>query len=279
MEPMLTIGIMQGRLSNKINLPLQSFPKKWQSEFKYASQLGLKNIEWLFDETFNNPISTDEGRKQIRELSRKYNIEIVSLCAHKFIDGKLFKTDQKADEATRQLNDLITYTEELKIKHIILPVMDALSIKSRGAKDQLKDILRSLLKPSSSMILLESDLPMKDLNTFIEDVSLDNVKVLYDLGNSTANKHDLVSEIYDYHSLIAEIHVKDRYHNGSSDRLGCADVNFDDVAWALKQVAWSGPVILETPVFDNWMTEAEHNISFAKNWIDKIVSTEEGDKE
>ena len=74
------------------------------------------------------------------------------------------------------------------------------------------------------------------------------------------------------HSLIAEIHIKDRYFNGSSDRLGCADVDFDSVARILNNICWNGLVVLETPIFNDWRIEAEHNILFTKKWISKIIS-------
>ena len=52
------IGIMQGRLSNKSNLPLQSFPiNSWEFEFNRANNIGFKKIEWLIDKEndYKNP--------------------------------------------------------------------------------------------------------------------------------------------------------------------------------------------------------------------------------
>ena len=38
---------MQGRLSQKENLPLQSFPFEWEQEFSRARDIGFMKIEWL----------------------------------------------------------------------------------------------------------------------------------------------------------------------------------------------------------------------------------------
>ena len=58
----LSFGIMQGRLSQKIDLPLQSFPHdSWENEFSRAKELGFKRLEWLVDieNDYNNPIFSE----------------------------------------------------------------------------------------------------------------------------------------------------------------------------------------------------------------------------
>ena len=53
----LNIGIMQGRLSPKINNQIQAFPNKyWENEFKIASKNKIHSIEWIIDE-YKNPIT------------------------------------------------------------------------------------------------------------------------------------------------------------------------------------------------------------------------------
>ena len=266
---------MQGRLSCKRGLPLQSFPASWQDEFKYASKLGFHNIEWLVDEKGNNPISTPKGRNQIKKESNKYNIEVSSLCAHQLMSVGLLSKGKESIQGIKQFTNIVSWGVELGVKHIILPAMETLSIKSNDRKARLKELLQNIIKPTDPIILIECDLPLSELACFIEEVDLDNVKVLYDLGNATAEGYDLSKEIIENYSLIGEIHIKDRYVNGSSNRLGHADVDFDGVAKALKHVSWRGTVVLETPVFDDWLTEAENNISFIKKWINQILPSGE----
>ena len=48
---------MQGRLSQKNNLPLQSFPfNTWENEFYRAKTIGFNKIEWLVDKEFDYKI-------------------------------------------------------------------------------------------------------------------------------------------------------------------------------------------------------------------------------
>ena len=62
------IGIMQGRLSQKSNSPLQSFPiNSWEFEFNRANKIGFKKIEWLIDKEndYNNPFFSKKDRQKI----------------------------------------------------------------------------------------------------------------------------------------------------------------------------------------------------------------------
>jgi sugar phosphate isomerase/epimerase len=271
MERTFSIGIMQGRLSCKRGLPLQSFPGSWQDEFKNASKLGFHNIEWLVDEKGNNPISTPKGRNKIRKESKKYNIEVSSVCAHQLMNVGLLDKGKESVKGIEQFKKIVSWGKELGVKYVILPVMETLSIKSSGRKARLKELLQNTIKHTDPKILLECDLPMSEVALFIQDVNLENVKVLYDLGNAVAYGFDISKEITENYSLIDEIHIKDRYMKGASNRLGRADVDFDAAAKALKHVSWRGTVVLETPVFDDWLIEAEKNISFTKKWIRKIL--------
>ena len=70
-------GVMQGRLSKIIDNKIQAFPKKhWRLEFSRAKKLGLKSIEWTLDykDLYKNPILTYRGRKEIKQISKKYKI-------------------------------------------------------------------------------------------------------------------------------------------------------------------------------------------------------------
>ena len=88
----IKIGIMQGRLSDKLSQPLQSFPwADWQKEFERAHSLGFNQIEWLIDgnNDSNNPIATLCGQKEIMELltteeiNKLFNLEKIMININK----------------------------------------------------------------------------------------------------------------------------------------------------------------------------------------------------
>ena len=278
MDHTIVTGIMQGRLSDKPGQPLQSFPwKSWREEFSRASFFGLNQIEWLVD-GYNdtmNPLASYQGRKEIKDLSLQYNISVNSVCAHKFIDGALLGEDESAKTTKLALSQLLLWASEAEIKFVILPIMGAMSIQNPKAKNKLRKILHEIVTIHSPTILLESDLPAIDLKEFIDETNLDNVRVLYDLGNASAMNFDITKELNILHSMIGEIHIKDRFINdGGSDRLGEADTPLNSAAKTLSELSWRGPVILETPVFDDWNAEAESNISYTERWVDLILNSE-----
>ena len=271
----MRIGIMQGRLSNKQGKPLQSFPwNSWKEEFVRAHSIGFKQIEWLVDgvNDDDNPIASVNGRKEISLLSIKYDVSINSLCAHALIDGKLLSNGKNQKDALEKFSKILFWASEARIEYVILPVMDAMSIQTDESKEKLRKVLHEVVDSYTPKVLLESDLSAIQLKEFLDEVNLENVGVLYDLGNATAMGFDIESELKLLYPLIEEVHIKDRYiNNGSSDRLGMANTSFDKAIQILQKSFWNGSLVLETPVFDNWKDEAEANFSFTKNLVDSVA--------
>lgn len=272
----MLIGIMQGRLSNKSAMPLQSFPwDSWEEEFVRASSIGFNQIEWLLDgvNDTNNPIASVDGRKQILYLSKKYSVNVKSLCAHTFIDGKLLSKGKSQKEAIDKLSKILTWAFEAKIDYVILPVMDAMSIRNSHSREKFKEVLCGISRHShgSPKILLESDLPAFQLKEFIDSLESNSIGVLYDLGNATAMGFNLEEDLKLLSPIIKEVHIKDRFFdNGNSGRLGTADTPFHTAFRVLKKLMWSGSFILETPIFNNWENEAKANFSFTKNLVESV---------
>jgi L-ribulose-5-phosphate 3-epimerase UlaE len=263
-----SIGIMQGRLSCKTGKPLQSFPIGfWSEEFSRAKKLGFNQIEWVFDGISDekNPISTVNGRKKIKALCKKHEIVVNSLCAHKFINGYLLN-EHLAGKEKKVLSNLLLWAKDINIKYVILPIMDSMSIKkNNNAKEKFQKILSEVVKENSPIILLETDMPAIEVKSFINKVALKNVQVLYDLGNANAMGFKIEEELNILRDIIGEIHIKDRFSNeGKSMRLGNADTPIAIAAKTLSSLSWKGSIILETPVFDDWLLEAENNILYTQ---------------
>ncbi len=271
MKQLIRTGIMQGRLSDKPGQSLQSFPwESWREEFSRANSIGFDQIEWLVDGNGDdkNPITSVDGRKEIADLSIKYDVSVKSLCAHTLIDGKLFGESVDLENAKDKFSKILLWASEAKIEFVILPIMDAMSIQSDNSKEKLKKILHEVVNNNSPKVLLESDLPAIQLKEFVDEVALDKVGILYDLGNATAMGFDIENELKLLHSMIGEIHIKDRFfNNGGSDRLGMADTSFNTAIKTINKLSWSGTFVLETPIFNNWKDEAEANFAFTRQMI------------
>ena len=269
---MNNIGVMQGRLSDKPNLALQSFPwDSWQKEFERANSIGFNQIEWLVDgyNDNDNPTASLEGQKEILELSDKFSVSVNSLCAHSLIDGNLLHADPLiVENAKHKFSQILSWASAINIEFVIFPIMDAMSIQSDYAKEKLKNILHEVVDIDHPKILLESDLTAFQLNFFLDDVDMDNLGILYDLGNATAMGFDIENELRVLHADIGEVHIKDRYiNNGGSVRLGNADTRFEAAVRILNDLSWQGSFVLETPILGDWQTEAYSNFNFTANLL------------
>jgi len=267
----IPIGIMQGRLSNKPGQELQSFPYgRWHDEFERAHKNEYELIEWLVD-TYDNPIVTPEGRAEIKTISNRYGIRVRSLCAHVFMNGDLISDGADALFAKNYLSNLLEFANEVDIEFVILPVMDKMSLRKSQSKITLKRVLSQVLREQKTALLLESDLRGNDLKDFIEYVGSSQLGAIYDLGNANALGFDIEDDLSTLGPLVKEIHIKDRMsNNGSSKRLGDGSTPFETIAKILNKLSWRGPVVLETPIYNDWELEAIHNLKFTKNWISRI---------
>ncbi|MES1186545.1 MAG: hypothetical protein ABUL60_22220, partial [Myxococcales bacterium] len=88
----LRIGVMQGRLSPRPAGKLQEFPwLSYREEFARAARLGLHSIEWIFEAPRfdENPLWTEAGREEIRELVAQSGVRVQSVCADYFMVHRL----------------------------------------------------------------------------------------------------------------------------------------------------------------------------------------------
>jgi len=266
-----SLGIMQGRLCEKPGRPLQSFPEHaWRDEFQRAASLGFDAIEWVLDgiNDIDNPVATTKGRNEIFELCGRYGIRVPSLCAHAFIDGSLLEIGARGQRSQDHLWRVLDWAWATEIEFVVLPVMEKMSLATQRAYECFLSIFQNKLNGIGPILLLESDLPANKLHTLIGDLGATRLGIVYDLGNATAMGFDIINDLNLLHNSIYEIHIKDRlYSDGVSVRLGEGDTPFGSVSQNLAKLNWGGQVVLETPIFHDWQGEAQHNIKFAKKWL------------
>ena len=91
---MTQIGIMQGRLVPPTDNRIQCFPREhWADEFALASQAGLDCIEWIYDfyGADVNPLATDSGVAQMKHMTQKTGVQVLSICADYFMERPLVR--------------------------------------------------------------------------------------------------------------------------------------------------------------------------------------------
>jgi L-ribulose-5-phosphate 3-epimerase len=248
---MVAIGIMQGRLLPPIDGRIQTFPADgWPAEFPQARDLGFELIEFIFDgDAEPHPFMSARGRSRVRAAIDASGVRVESVCADYFMTTSL----HAADRATREqafdvLQRLIRNSAELGVRTIILPCVDASSL--RGARDQaaLTDALTRCLPALTSArirLALETDLGPEPFHRLLQGLPADAVGVNYDMGNSASLGFSPADEFAAYGDRVIAVHVKDRLKGGGTVRLGTGDTDFDACFAALSRVNYPGPFIIQ----------------------------------
>ena len=254
---MINLGIMQGRLSPPKGNLIQHFPlNSWEKEFKICKNLGLKSIEWVFENKDHkkNPIYNKKELKNILKQIDKHEVKVNSLVADFFMENKLFnETREKVEKNIEILKLLIDNCKEVGIKTIELPFVDNSSLKTLSNLKETRNNLIPILEiceKKEIFLSLETDLKPEKFKEFIESFFPIKIFVNFDMGNSASLGFNPETEIQTLGNYIINVHIKDRILNGSTVPLGTGAVRFKTVFKKLKEINYSGDFILQTARLD-----------------------------
>lgn len=269
----INYGIMQGRLSKKIDNKIQAFPEKnWKNEFEKANKLGLKYLEWTLDykNLKKNPIFSKSGRNEIKKLSKYYSIKIYSLTGDCFMQKPFWKI-KKNKELVKDLLQIIKSCNSLGIKFIVIPLVDNGSIKKKIEMKNLLNVCNDMikyLKKYGIRLIFESDLPPLELKKFISLFDKKYFGINYDVGNSASLNYKINDEFKSYGNYIFNIHIKDRKKFGGTVRLGKGNANFKCLFKNLKKIDYKNNLILQTArsKTNKHMNEIKINLNYLKKF-------------
>lgn len=251
----LNIGIMQGRLSPKINNQIQAFPNKyWENEFKIASKNKIYSIEWIIDE-YKNPITDETQIDYIKKISTKYNVKINSICCDFFMNNLLFRISKEEQKKNiLVLKKIMKNANALKIKILEIPLVDSSSIKNEKEEEELIINLKEITQEAKDLgilIGLETDYQPKKILKLLKKIDNENIVINYDTGNSASLGFNSKEELTMTGKYIKNIHIKDRKLHGSTVPFGQGDVNFDLFFSTLNDIEYKGDLILQGARVEN----------------------------
>lgn len=272
---MNNIGIMQGRLTPSKGRGLQFFPfENWKNEFKIAAELGLAEIEWVFDhENFKeNPLWHYDGRIEIKKAVAESGVNVHKICADYFIRKPFFRaSDSEVRESVSVLESLVISAAGINVASIEIPLLDNSSLKSEDDEESFVQCIKRCLpavKYYNVVLSLETDLPPERFRKLLERLDGRFVGAVYDSGNSAALGYDSEAEIKVIAEKLTNIHIKDRVYKGKSVGLGSGSADFHKLFNALKQAAYKGTFVLQAARGDDFrevQTVAEQ-IRFVQNY-------------
>ena len=270
---MNNIGFMQGRLV-KIEKKgaIQYFPNKnWKREFHIAKKNNIKLIEWTINiENIKlNPLYNGKI-DEIRNEVKKNKIDIKSVTCDFFMERPFFKKKyfKNKNKYLKMLKTVISNGEKVGIKYFVLPLVDNSSISNDFEENiliaDIKKICQTLKK--GKYILFEIDYKPKKILHFVKKFKSKKIGINYDTGNSSALGYKIDDE-FEYFKYVKNIHIKDRFLNGHTVRLGKGDWEYKKFFKKIKN-NYKGNFILQTaPSLKNPIQELLLNKKFVTRLI------------
>jgi L-ribulose-5-phosphate 3-epimerase len=271
----LRIGVMQGRLSPRPAGKLQEFP--WQSygaEFAIAARLGFHSIEWIFEAARfeENPLWTEAGREEIRELVATSGVRVQSVCADYFMVHRLAGEGAVALSQNRDvLADLIVATNAIGADRILIPLLETSAVDTPELKREVAISLKSVAEVAERYgvtLGLEMEIPGGEYARVVQSVGSPRVRAYYDTGNSTAQGADIATDIIPILPLLHAVHIKDRVRGGGSKSLGTGDTNFAGFFPTLLRAGFRGDFVLQHYFEHQPELEAERSLSFVQQLLE-----------
>jgi|SRR3989344_591596 len=246
------VGIMQGRLTPPKGRGIQFFPfEEWEEEFRKAAELGLDEIDLIFDlERYQeNPLWTDGGINRINELKGSFAITTSHICADFFMRRPFFRVNEKTRwENVKVLERLIFQAAKIEARGIEIPLLDNSSLKTKEEEEILISSIEECLWPAVALnvtISLETDLPPVRFRKLLERFDSHLVGAVYDSGNSSSLGYDPYEEVTVLKKFVTNIHIKDRVLGGSTVPLGTGSADFGQLFRGLQRIGYQGGFALQ----------------------------------
>jgi len=207
-----------------------------------AKQIGLDGVQADLGTTGNNMrLRTAAHQRAYRDAMQRTGLAVSSLAICEMNDVPL-KSD---DRAAAWLDQSLDVCKAMKLPLVMAPAFGRgdLDMARTAEIDHFVKALRGVAPKAEKLGLiigLENYLSADDNRKILDRVGSPNVKVYYDVGNSTDKGRDVAKEIRALGSLICEFHAKDGPH-----MLGHGRIDFREVRKAMDDAQYRGWIQLE----------------------------------
>jgi len=270
------IGIMQGRLSPRIDGKIQAYPAStWQKEFEIAQEIGYAAIEWIVERPVEtNALMTDSGKGEIKKVIASTGVRIDYVCADIFMQQPLVRmTEEVKSQNKGYLLEILKNAKEVGAIGVEIPFVDNSSIKNDKEKQEFIDAMQDAFKLAKDLeikISLETDLSPIAFKELLEQIGLDFVQANYDIGNSASLGFDPKEELDAYGQRILNVHVKDRKLGGTTVPLGTGNAKIDLIIQKLQEFGYSGGLTMQAARGENDVETAQEQLVYVKTILSNL---------
>jgi hexulose-6-phosphate isomerase len=247
--------------------------KPWEEVFDEAARLGFDGVELDIGANYADTMLWNaDGRKKIRKLFEKANVELASVCIGTMWSISLANPDPDTQsEAQKVITDTVKFCSELGAEFILVPITpfrEGDITPEQSVQNWIEGLKPCVPTAEEYQVTLAVENvgggvcpSAKRQMEIIEGVNSPFVQAYYDFGNGLSLGNDPVAEIKLLcNEHIAAIHAK----APGGTYLGEGDLDFDAVIQAIKEIGYDGYIILETRATDNPAEAASKNLAFLK---------------
>lgn len=269
------IGIMQGRLSPRVDGKIQAFPKNtWKNEFKLAKEIGFTSIEWIIENPLHlNPLLSEAGINQLNELIQETNVKVDFICADIFMETPIIEETKVLQESRDLLNLIIQNAHKIGAKCIEIPFVDKSSLRNRDYKFLISffNSFEEILQKYNLLISLETDLEPIKFKQLLSQINL-RIGANYDIGNSASLGYDFEEELNSYGERILNLHIKDRKLGGSTVEFGTGSANIEGVLKVLSNINYKNGIIIQGARGEDDIFTAKSQFNYTKKIIQSLTN-------
>ena len=226
-----------------------------------AKTLGFDGVQVSIGRAITDgkmPMDNAELIAQYREESKKQKMPLDGTCLDRLHADCLKSGDR---DAAKRVSDGIRITKALGVQVMLMPFFGKCATQPEDF-DSTADLLRELAPEAekAGVILgLENTLSAEENVRIMDKAKSKVVKVYYDVGNSTNNKHDVLQEIpWLGKDRICQIHLKDKGY------LGDGPIDFPKVLAAIRGIGFAGYANLETNTPKSVEDDMRKNLAYVR---------------
>jgi hexulose-6-phosphate isomerase len=267
------IGIMQGRLSPRIDGKIQAYPANtWQKEFEIAQEIGYAAIEWIVENPVEiNALMTESGKAEIKKVIASTGVRIDYVCADIFMQQPLVRMTKDTKSQNKEyLAMILKNAKEVGAIGVEIPFVDNSSIKNDKEIEEFIESMQEAFKLAKELdmkISLETDLPPLKFKELLEQIGLEFVQANYDIGNSASLGFDPEEELEAYGTRILNVHVKDRKLGGTTVPLGTGNANINLVLQKIQEFDYKGGLTMQAARGENDVETAKDQLNYVRNLL------------
>lgn len=239
----------------------------WDETYHLAQSLGFDGVELGVGADYDQTQLWDKaGRSKLLGLSQQTGVATASICLHSYWRYSFADPDPTVRaRAGRIARETAEIAAELGARHILIPLTCPEGVEAATARERWIEgvgACAGVAETCGVLFDLENvgrsfgNTP-RQIMDMVEAIASPVVKVYYDPGNAVADGLDPQQGIEALGQRIGQVHVKEI----GGKLLGQGRVPWPQLIAALKQIGYTGWLVLETDPTDNPKAAALANLN------------------